>query len=215
MPQWNPSIFPKLLDYARRNGIEKRYNTYYIRGVALVQCNEVSINVTVAKDHLHMFYDPVVNMHFAYSMPFFYQYPNAQQLYTEAKRLCGELEKMASGVVVSPPSTPPKNADAELDRIILSLSLRSDRAVTKGTEYHRAKDYVKSRYPECYEIIKYLGVKKETVKFMESIFAKQWDIAENTLTLLAMECTEPECVSRVGKFIDQCREVIIRKEVRE
>jgi len=171
--------------------------------------------VTVAKDHLHMFYDPVVNMYSAYSMPFFYQYSNAQQLYTEAKRLCGELEKMASGVVVSPPSTPPKNADSDLDRIILSLSLRSDRAITKGTEYHRAKDYVKSRYPECYEIVKYLGVKKETVKFMESIFAKQWDIAENTLTLLAMECTEPECVSRVGKFIDQCREVIIRKEVRE
>jgi len=215
MPQWNPSIFIKLLDYARRNGIERRYNTYYIKGVALVQCNEVSINVTVAKDHLHMFYDPIVNMYSAYSMPFFYQYPNAQQLYTEAKRLCSELEKMASGVVVSPPSTPPKNADSDLDRIILSLSLRSDRAITKGTEYHRAKDYVKSRYPECYEIVKYLGIKKETVKFMESIFAKQWDIAENTLTLLAMECTEPECVSRVGKFIDQCREVITKKEVRE
>ena len=154
-------------------------------------------------------------MYSAYSMPFFYQYPNAQQLYTEAKRLCSELEKMVSGVVVSPPSTPPKNADSDLDRIILSLSLRSDRAITKGTEYHRAKDYVKSRYPECYEIVKYLGIKKETVKFMESIFAKQWDIAENTLTLLAMECTEPECVSRVGKFIDQCREVITKKEVRE
>jgi len=125
-------------------------------------------------------------------MPFFYQYPNAQQLYTEAKRLCGELEKMASGVVVSPPSTPPKNADVDLDRIILSLSLRSDRAITKGTEYHRAKDYVKSRYPECYEIVKYLGVKKETVKFMESIFAKQWDIAENTLTLLALCTHVPE-----------------------
>jgi len=161
-----------------------------------------------------MFYDPVVNMYFAYSMPFFYQYPNPQIFFTEAKRLCGELEKMASGVVVSPPSIPPKNADSDLDRIILSLSLRSDRAITKGTEYHRAKDYVKSRYPECYEIVKYLGVKKETVKFMESIFAKQWDIAENMLTLLAMECVDPECVERIGKFIDECRTIIHNKEVR-
>jgi hypothetical protein len=162
-----------------------------------------------------MFYDPVMNMYFAYSMPFFYQYPNAQQLYTEGEKLCGELEKMASGVVVSPPSTPPKNADMDLDRIIVSLSLKNDNVLTRGTEYRRAKDYVKSRYPECYEIVKYFGTNKDTVKFMESIFAKQWDIAENTLTLLAMECAEPECVSRIGKFIDQCREVIVKREVRE
>jgi len=215
MPQWNPSIFIKLLDYARRNGIERRYNTYYIRGIALVQCNEVSINVTVAKDHLHMFYDPVVNMFFAYSMPFFYQYTNAQQLFIEGKKLCEELEKMASGIIVSPPSLPPKNADSDLDRIILSLSLRSDRAITKGTEYHKSKEYVKTRYPECYEIVRYLGIKKDTVKFMEAIFAKQWDIAENTLTLLAMECVDPECVEKIGKFIDECRRIIHNKEVRE
>ena len=215
MPQWNPSIFPKLLDYAKKNGIERRYNTYYIKGVALVQCNEVSINITVAKDHLHMFYDPVLNMYFAYSMPFFYQYPNAQQLYTEGKKLCEELGKMASGVIVSTPSVPPKDIDAELDRIILSLSLKNNKVLVRGTEYHRARDYVKSRYPECYEIVKYMGVNKDTVKFMEAIFAKQWDIAENILTLLAMECAEPECVSRIGKFIDQCREVIIKREVRE
>ena len=214
MPQWNPSIFTKLLDYAKRNGIERRYNTYYIKGVALVQCNEVSINVTVAKDHLHMFYDPIMNAYFAYSMPFFYQYPNAQQLYNEGKKLCSELEKMGSGVVVSSPSPPPKNADSDLDRIILSLSLRSDRVLTKGTEYHKSKDYVKSRYPECYEIVKYYGVKKETVKFMEAIYTKQWDIAENVLTLLAMECYEPECIGRIGKFIDLCRKVITNREVR-
>jgi len=171
--------------------------------------------VTVAKDHLHMFYDPVVNMYFAYSMPFFYQYPNAQQLFGEGKKLCSELEKMASGVIVSPPSPPPKNADSELDRIILSLSLRNDKVLMKGSEYYKTKDYVKSRYPECYEIVKYFGVKKETVKFMEAIYAKQWDIAENVLTLLAMDCYEPECVMRIGKFIDQCREVIVNREVRE
>jgi len=204
-----------LLDYTKKNGVERRYNTYYIKGVALVQCNEVSINVTVAKDHLHMFYDPIVNAYFAYSMPFFYQYPNAQSLFMEAKKLCGELEKMSLGVVVSPPSTPPKNADADLDRIILSLSLRNDRVLTKGSEYYKARDYVKSRYPECYEIVKYLGVKKETVKFMESIYTKQWDIAENTLTLLAMECVEPECVAKTGKFIEQCRKVIVNREVRD
>ena len=215
MPQWNPSIFPKLLDYARKNGIERRYNTYYIKGVALVQCNEVSINITVAKDHLHIFYDPVVNMYFAYSMPFFYQYPNPQVFFTEAKKLCEELGKMASGVVVSPPSTPPKNIDSELDRIIVSLSLRNDKVLARGTEYRRAKDYTKSRYPECYEVVKHFGVNKETVKLMESIFAKQWDIAENVLTDLAMECSDPECVSKIGKFIDMCREVITKREVRE
>jgi len=215
MPQWNPSIFLKLLDYAKKNGIERRYNTYYIKGVALVQCNEVSINVTVAKDHLHMFYDPVLNMYFAYSMPFFYQYDNAQQLYTEAKKLCSELEKMASGVIVSPPSTPPKNIDAELDRIILSLTLKNDKVLARGVEYRRAKDYVKSRYPECYAIVKYFRTNKETVKFMESIFAKQWDIAENVLTLLAMECAEPECLNKIGKFIDECRKIISNREVRE
>jgi len=205
----------KLLDYAKKNGVERRYNTYYIKGVALVQCNEVSINVTVAKDHLHIFYDPVVNMYFAYSMPFFYQYPNAQQLFNEGKKLCSELEKMASGVIVSPPSLPPKNADAELDRIILALSLINNRVLTRGSEYYKAKDYVKSKYPECYEIVKYFGVKKDTVKLMEAIYAKQWDIAENVLTLLAMDCAEPECVVRIGKFIDMCREVIINREVRD
>ena len=203
------------MDYAKKNGVERRYNTYYIKGVALVQCNQVSINVTVARDHLHMFYDPVVNAYFAYSMPFFYQYPNAQQLFNEGKKLCSELEKMASGVIVSPPSPPPKRADEDLDRIILSLSLRNDRVLMRGSEYYRVKDYVKSRYPECYEIVKYFGVKKETVKFMEAIFAKQWDIAENMLTLLAMDCYEPECVMKIGKFIDQCREVIVNREVRE
>jgi len=50
---------------------------------------------------------------------------------------------------------------------------------------------------------------------MEAIYAKQWDIAENVLTLLAMDCYEPECVMRIGKFIDQCRKVITSKEVRE
>ena len=162
-----------------------------------------------------MFYDPVMNMYFAYSMPFFFQYTNALQLYTEGKKLCSELEKMASGVIVSPPSTPPKNIDADLDKIIVSLSLRNDKAIAKGSEYYRSKDYVKSRYPECYEIVKYYGIKKDTIKFMESIFARQWDIAENILTSLAMECIEPECISRIGKFIDQCRDVIIKKEVRE
>ena len=215
MPQWNPSIFPKLLDYAKKNGIERRYNTYYIKGVALVQCNEVSINVTVAKDHLHIFYDPVVNMYFAYSMPFFFQYNNAQQFYTEAKKLCEELGKMASGVVVSTPSVPPKNIDSELDRVILSLSLKNDKVLTKGSEYRRAKDYTKSRYPECYEIVKYFGIKKDTIKFMEAIFAKQWDIAENILNLLSMECSEPECVKDIGNFIDECRKVITNREVRE
>jgi len=215
MPQWNPSIFTKLLDYAKKNGIERRYNTFYIKGVALVQCNEVSINVTVAKDHLHIFYDPVLNMYSAYSMPFFHQYPNALQLFTEGKKLCGDLENMASGVIVSPPSTPPKKADLDLDKILVSLSLRNDKVKTKGSEYYRSKDFVKSRYPECYEIVKYYGSNKDTVKFMEAIFAKQWDIAENVLTLLAMECTEPECVSRIGKFIDKCRDVINNKEVRE
>jgi len=204
----------RLLDYAKKNGVERRYNTFYIKGVALVQCNQVSINVTVAKDHLHVFYDPVVNAYFAYSMPFFYQYPNAQQLFNEGKKLCSELEKMVSGVIVSTPSLPPKNADAELDRIILSLSLKNDRVLTKGSEYYKAKDYVKSRYPECYEIVKYFGVKKDTVKLMEAIFAKQWDIAENVLTLIAMDCYEPECVARIGKFIDECRKVIINREVR-
>ena len=180
-----------------------------------MQCNEVSINVTVAKDHLHMFYDPVVNAYFAYSMPFFYQYTNAQQLYNEGKKLCSELGKLSSGVIVSPPSIPPKNADTDLDRILLSLSLRNDKVLTKGSEYYRTKDYVKSRYPECYEVVKYFGVKKETVKFMESIFTRQWDIAENTLTLLSMDCYEPECIGRIGKFIDECRKIINNKEVRE
>ena len=122
---------------------------------------------------------------------------------------------MASGVIVSPPSTPPKKADLDLDKILVSLSLRNDKVKTKGSEYYRSKDFVKSRYPECYEIVKYYGSNKDTVKFMEAIFAKQWDIAENVLTLLAMECTEPECVSRIGKFIDKCRDVINNKEVRE
>jgi hypothetical protein len=215
MPQWNPSIFTKLLDYAKKNGVERRYNTFYIKGVALVQCNQVSINVTVAKDHLHIFYDPVVNAYFAFSMPFFFQYPNAQQLFNEGKKLCSELEKMTLGVIVSPPSPPPKNADSDFDRIILSLSLMNDRVLIRSPEYYKAKDYVKLRYPECYEIVKYFGVKKETVKFMEAIYARQWDIAENTLTLLAMECTEPECVIKIGKFIDECRKVIINREVRE
>jgi len=154
-------------------------------------------------------------MYSAYSMPFFHQYPNALQLFTEGKKLCGDLENMASGVIVSPPSTPPKKADLDLDKILVSLSLRNDKVKTKGSEYYRSKDFVKSRYPECYEIVKYYGSNKDTVKFMEAIFAKQWDIAENVLTLLAMECTEPECVSRIGKFIDKCRDVINNKEVRE
>jgi len=32
---------------------------------------------------------------------------------------------------------------------------------------------------------------------------------------LAMDCYEPECVMKIGKFIDQCRKVITSKEVRE
>ena len=199
------------MEYAKRNGIERRYNTFYIRGIALVQCNEVSINITVANSHLHMFYDPIASRYFAFSMPFFSQYINAPQLFAEGKKLCSELEKM----MISPPSVPPKEADSELDRIILSLSLLSDRTLAKGAEYRRAKDYVKLRYPECYEIVRYLGVKKDTVKFMESIFARQWEIAENLLILLSMDCENPKCVDRIGKFIEQCSKIIRNKEVRQ
>ena len=198
------------MEYAKRNGIERRYNTFYIRGIALVQCNEVSINITVANSHLHMFYDPIANAYFAFSMPFFFQYANAPQLFSEGIKLCSQLQEMP----FSQPSVPPKKADSELDRIIASLSVLSDRTLAKGAGYHRAKDYVKSRYPECYEIVRYFGVKKDTVKFMESIFARQWDTAENILTLLSMECENSECVDRVGKFIERCGKVIRSKEVR-
>jgi len=210
MPQWNPTIFLKLLEYAKKNGIERRYNTFYIKGIALVQCNEVSINITVANSHLHMFYDPIANRYFAFSMPFFFQYINAPQLFSEGIKLCSQLEEMP----FSAPSVPPKQADSELDRIITSLSVLSDRTLAKGAGYRRAKDYVKSRYPECYEIVRYLGVKKDTVKFMESIFARQWDIAENVLTLLSMDCENPECVEKIGKFIERCGKIIRNKEVR-
>ncbi|AOS58391.1 lipothrixviral structural protein [Sulfolobus islandicus filamentous virus 2] len=210
MPQWNLATFVKLLDYAKKNGIVKRYNTYYIKGVALVQCNQVSINVTVAKDHLHMFYDPVMNMYFAYSMPFFYQYPNAQQLFTEGKKLCEELEKLTPSATL----TPPKSADLDLDRILAKLSITNDKVLTKGEEYKKAKEYTRTHYPECYAIVKEMGANKDTVKLIEAIFAREWETAERTLTLIAMDCVEPECISRLGKFIDLCRETISRREVR-
>lgn len=210
MPQWNPAIIIKLLDYAKKNGIVKNYNTYYIKGVALVQCNQVSINVTIAKDHLHTFYDPVMNMYFAYSMPSFYQYPNAQQLFTEGKKLCEELDK----ITPSPQLTPPKNADLDLDRLIAKLSLANDKVLTKGEEYKKAKEYVRKHYPECYGIVKNMGVNKDTIKLVEAIFAREWDVAGRTLTLIAMECADPECVSRLGTFIDACRETISRREVK-
>ena len=198
------------MELAKRNGIERRYNTFYIKGIALVQCNEVSINITVADSHLHMFYDPVTNRYFAFSMPFFFEYVNAPQLFSEGIKLCSQLEEMP----FSAPSVPSKQADSELDRIITSLSVLSDRTLPKGAEYRRAKDYVKSKYPECYEIVRYFGVKKDTVKFMESIFARQWDIAENVLTLLSMECENPACVDRIGNFIERCGKIIRNKEVR-
>jgi len=157
-----------------------------------------------------MFYDPIVNRYFAFSMPFFFQYVNAPQLFSEGIKLCSQLEEMP----FSAPSVLPKQADSDLDRIITSLSVLSDRTLAKGAEYRRAKDYVKSRYPECYEIVRYLGVKKDTVKFMESIFARQWEIAENVLTLLSMDCENPECVDRIGKFIERCGKIIRNKEVR-
>lgn len=199
------------MELAKRNGIERRYNTFYIKGIALVQCNEVSINITVADSHLHMFYDPVTNRYFAFSMPFFFEYVNAPQLFSEGIKLCSQLEEMP----FSAPSVPSKQADSELDRIITSLSVLSDRTLPKGAEYRRAKDYVKLRYPECYEIVRYLGVKKDTVKFMESIFARQWEIAENLLILLSMDCENPKCVDRIGKFIEQCSKIIRNKEVRQ
>jgi len=158
-----------------------------------------------------MFYDPVTNRYFAFSMPFFFEYVNAPQLFSEGIKLCSQLEEMP----FSAPSVPSKQADSELDRIITSLSVLSDRTLPKGAEYRRAKDYVKSRYPECYEIVRYLGVKKDTVKFMESIFARQWEIAENVLTLLSMDCENPKCVDRIGKFIEQCSKIIRNKEVRQ
>lgn len=210
MTQWNPSIFVKLLDYAKKNGIVKRYNTYYIKGVALVQCNEVSINVTVARDHLHIFYDPVVNMYFAYSMPFFSQQPNALQLFMEGKKLCEELAKITPSTTL----TPSKDANLDLDRLLVKLSLFNDQVLTKGEEFEKAKEYVKQYYPECYKVVRGVGFKKDTIKLLESIFAKDWDTAERTLTLIAMECYEPECVEKYGKYIDLCRETILKREVR-
>ncbi|ACB37271.1 virion structural protein [Betalipothrixvirus uzonense] len=214
MVQWTPAIFPKLLDYAKKNGVERRFNTYYIKGVALVQCNEVSINVTVTNDHLHMFYDPVLNRYSAFSMPFYASYPNALQLFMEARALCSELEKMVSAPVVSPASTPPKQGDFDLDRLIVKLSLKSGKSIARGSEWYRAKDYVHSRYPECWDVAKYFGLKGDVVKFVEAIFAHDFDRAGSILTLLAMDCSSPECVERIGHDIDECRKVISAKEVR-
>jgi len=195
--------------------------------------------VTVAKDHLHIFYDPVLNMYSAYSMPFFYQYPNALQFFAEGKKLCGDLENMASGVVVSPPSMPSKNADSDLDRILNALSIFNNKAqirindeeqtginvkeetrmtVKKQTgrsNYYSIRDYVKSRYHECYKIVSYFGFKKETIEFMETIYNKQWDKAGDILTRLTFECDNEECANKIGKFIDMCAKVIDNKEVRE
>jgi hypothetical protein len=49
---------------------------------------------------------------------------------------------------------------------------------------------------------------------MESIYVRDWSKAENTLTLLSMECNYPECVERIGSFIESCKKTILRKEVR-
>jgi len=29
-----------------------------------------------------------------------------------------------------------------------------------------------------------------------------------------MECSYPECVERIGSFIDDCKKIVVRKEVR-
>jgi len=207
-------VFIRLSEYAKRNGVERRYNTYYIKGTAIVQCNEVSINVTVKDSHLHVFYDPLSKTYRAYSMPIFYSYPNALQFFTEGKNLCKELEEMMSNVVVSPPSLPPPRPDSDLDTIIMKLSLDANKVIRTGSEYLKAKDYVKSRYPECYKIVTYFHYSKEAIKLMESIYVRDWSKAENTLTLLSMECNYPECVERIGSFIDSCKKTILRKEVR-
>jgi len=207
-------VFVRLSEYAKRNGVERRYNTYYIKGTAIVQCNEVSINVTVKDSHLHLFYDPISNTYRAYSMPIFYSYPNALQFFVEGKNLCKELEQMMNNVVVSPPSLPPPKPDSDLDTIIMKLSLDADKVIRNGSEYQKAKDYVKSRYPECYKIVSYFHYSKEAIKLMESIYVRDWSKAENTLTLLSMECSYPECVERIGSFIDDCKKIVVRKEVR-
>lgn len=207
MGNWTPATLVKLLDIAKKIPVEKRYNTYYIRGFALVQCNAVSINVTVKGDHLHMFYDPILNTYHAYTMPIFQTLTNAYQLFVEGKHLCEELEKLVSG----PPSLPTNTQNADLDTILARLNLITGKVQARGEMYYKAKDYVKSHYPECFKIVKYFRYNKPALELLYSLYAGKWDTAESVLNVLAMGCSSPECVSEIGDFFNLCRETISKE----
>lgn len=217
MVEWNPAIITKLVDYVHKNPVEKRFNTYYIKGVALIQCNATSINITVRDNHLHIYYDPVMNTYHSYSMPMFQIVPNAMLMFTEAKKLCSEAETKASSTPTIPGTTPPVSTpslpsptqDMDIDQLLAKLNLSSNKAIKRGITYRKAKEFVKARYPACFYIVRYFNYDKPSLELLYAIYAKEWTKAESILTGLAMECTSEDCVARMRGMFDECRKVII------
>lgn len=218
MVQWSPAVFVRLLEFARRNGVEKRYNTYYIKGVATVQCNKFSINVYVKDSELHIYYNPVTGTYQAYQTPILSYVPSAGLLFAEGEKLCKELEKMSvstpkvpgTGGMVSTPSLASNDSDAGVDTIIARLNLETNRLVARGETYKKAKEYVRLNFRECYEIIAYFGIDKPEVELIYAIYGREYQRAENVLSRIAMDCTEPECIQRIGQFFDECRKKLIK-----
>lgn len=217
MVNWTPAVFTRLLDFARKNGVEKRYNTYYIKGVAIVQCNEISINVYLKGSELHVYHNPVTKAYQAYETPLLQTVSNPALLFAEGKKLCEMLADMVVGTssvpgtagMVSTPSLASNKSDVPIDLIMARLDLKTNRIIIRGETYKKAKEYVRLEYRECYEIVKYFGIDKVTAELLYSIYAKEYSRAESVLNRLAMDCTEPECIERIGKFFDMCRQKLI------